>query len=193
MKTPSLSHLNSKDYERVYEPCEDTFLLLDALEADSALIATQHPTLCLEVGSGSGCVSAFVGFLWKHAHFLATDINPYATEATLKTGLLNGVGIDAINSKFAQALLPRLHHAVDLLIFNPPYVVTPSSEVGSSGIAAAWAGGIDGREVLDAFLPSVDLLLSDSGLFYLVTVKENRTTEIMQLMKSHYGLFSKVR
>ncbi len=46
---------------------------------------------------------------------------------------------------------------VDILLFNPPYVPTESDEVCGNGIEASWAGGVDGREVIDRFIPLLDV------------------------------------
>lgn len=48
--TPDLSHLSAAEYEHVYEPSDDTFLLLDALELDRPFLESCGPNLCVEVG-----------------------------------------------------------------------------------------------------------------------------------------------
>ncbi|KAJ1345408.1 hypothetical protein BSLG_000921 [Batrachochytrium salamandrivorans] len=163
---------------------EDTFLLLDALENDCELLRTLQPTICLEIGSGSGCVTAFLGALLGHdsALYLCTDINDFAASTTLTTGSLNKIPVDVVITSFTTSMHKRLAGNIDVLVFNPPYVVTGSDEVGSHGIEAAWAGGIDGREQL----------LSDRGRFYLVLIKENRPEEIMKYMLDNYNLESEI-
>ena len=48
--TPDLSHLKWTDFEHIYEPSDDTFLLLDALEKDRSFIESRSPNMCVEVG-----------------------------------------------------------------------------------------------------------------------------------------------
>nr|CAB3264171.1 hemK methyltransferase family member 2-like [Phallusia mammillata] len=181
--TPDYRHL--KDFPDVYEPAEDTFLLLDALEKEQNALNKLRPTLTLEVGSGSGIVTTFLAkILQSKALHLVTDRNSQATLCTQQTANYNETRVDAINTDLVHGLLPRLQNCVDILILNPPYVVTPSHELLETGIAWTWAGGICGREVMDRLFPDVPKLLSKRGIFYLVVVQENKPKEIMKMFEN---------
>ncbi|KAJ0009370.1 hypothetical protein NQD34_001072 [Periophthalmus magnuspinnatus] len=181
--TPFYSHTGRGEFSEVYEPAEDSFLLIDALEKDAEMLKERSPSVCLEVGSGSGVVSAFLAsVLGPAALYICTDVNTAAAKCTAKTSSCNNISLQPVITDLVDGLLPRLKGKVDVLLFNPPYVVTPSEEVGSSGIEAAWAGGERGREVVDRLLPVVSKLLSKNGLFYLITIVENNPDEIMSVL-----------
>lgn len=69
---------------------------------------------------------------------------------------------DVVQANFADPLVRKLAGKVDYLIWNPPYVLTPSDEIpnladisqGNKLLDASWAGGIAGREVIDKFFQS---------------------------------------
>uniref|UniRef100_A0A2R8Z5P8 Methyltransferase HEMK2 n=1 Tax=Pan paniscus TaxID=9597 RepID=A0A2R8Z5P8_PANPA len=139
----------------MYEPAEDTFLLLDALQVAAAELAGVE--ICLEIGAGSGVVSAFLAsMIGPQALYMCTDINPEAAACTLKTAWCNKVHIQPVITDV----------------------------VGSHGIETAWAAGRNGQEVMHRFFPLVPDLLSPKGLFYLVTIKENNPGEIWKIMKT---------
>ncbi|KAJ2234734.1 HemK methyltransferase member 2 [Coemansia sp. RSA 1722] len=188
LPTPDTRHLRDVKYASVYEPAEDTYLLLDALENDRTEIQRQRPSVCVEIGSGSGCVSAFLGQVLDPypALVLSTDINPAATEATRQTttNTSSAAVFEQCRTRFVQALVPRLCRCIDLLMFNPPYVVTPSEEIDITQEASAWAGGTHGREVLDILLPQIPQLLAPGGRFYLVAIEENKPQEIMDYLET---------
>jgi release factor glutamine methyltransferase len=191
---PDLSHV--KDYEHVYEPAEDSFLLIDAFKADydsflKRRLPTTHVPLTLEVGCGSGVVTAGVAMQMgvDVATHIATDINPHAARTAERTFAQNGVRhAEVVLTDLVAAVLPRLRRKVDVLLFNPPYVPTPPEEMEGCGISVSWAGGERGREVLDRLLPLVDELLSDNGVFYLVVLKQNDPDEIASILAESAGL-----
>lgn len=81
---------NLKSTQDVYEPAEDSFLLLDALEADLSIIRDKKPTVVLEVGSGSGIIiTALAKALNNSAHCIAVDISKQACQTTQETAGLN--------------------------------------------------------------------------------------------------------
>jgi release factor glutamine methyltransferase len=188
--TPQISHLTEDDYEHVYEPAEDSFILLDALEADALVLRDAKPALCVEIGSGSGIASTFMGTLLGtgEAFMLSTDINAYAAAATLRTGDANDVTLNPVLANLLDPLESRIAGQIDLLIFNPPYVVTDDDELVATqngrDIGGAWAGGNLGMAVTDILLERLPTLLAPGGRFYLVAIHQNKPDEIIARMRA---------
>uniref|UniRef100_A0A2K5L0P3 Methyltransferase HEMK2 n=1 Tax=Cercocebus atys TaxID=9531 RepID=A0A2K5L0P3_CERAT len=162
--TPLHGHVKGGAFSDVYEPVEDVFLLLDAIQVAAAELA------------GVEILSAFLAsMIGPQALYMCTDINPEAAACTLETARCNKVHIQPVITDLEK---------VDLLVFNPPYVVTPPEEVGSHRIETAWVGGRNGREVTCRLFPLVPALLSPKALFYLVTIKEDNPEEILKIVKT---------
>ncbi|KAH8910468.1 hypothetical protein BR93DRAFT_271168 [Coniochaeta sp. PMI_546] len=142
LPTPDTSHV---PYTHVYEPAEDSFLLLDTLSSEPEKTFLQSrfpaggthtpPPLILEVGPGSGVVVAFItanaAALFGHTDVLAcaVDVNRFACSATSVTARKalaeseagGGLFLDAVQGDLTT---PLKRGQVDVLVFNPPYVPT---------------------------------------------------------------------
>lgn len=185
LPTPSLAHVDRSEYEFVYEPAEDSFVMLDALQLDLASLLATRPRVVVEVGSGSGIViTALAKALGPDLLYLCTDINAKAAAMSSRTASVNGVCVVPVVTDLMTGLSERLAAQVDVLIFNPPYVVTPDEEIGDTSLFAAWAGGAAGRRVMDRLFPIVPTLLSAAGKFYLLIIEENGEDEIQCIMAS---------
>lgn len=171
---------NLKEFPDVYEPSEDTFLLLDALEIDIGSIIERNPNFVIEIGSGSGIVITALTASLRNTQCFATDINPEACAATNRTANLNNTFIEICNMNLLSCFKA---HLFDIIIFNPPYVITNSTEIAGNGIARAWAGGVNGREIIDEFLKLLPQNMSSSGVCYMVIIKENRPEEVIDIIE----------
>jgi release factor glutamine methyltransferase len=151
LPTPSTAHV---DVTCIYEPAEDSFLLLDTLSSNteseflqnrlSSQPSQQAPSptpIVLEVGTGSGVVLAFLtahaGTIFGRYDIVAlgSDVNAYACRATQQTVLqacrnTNNSGYTAVPATLSATLCadltsPLRSGVADVLIFNPPYVPSP--------------------------------------------------------------------
>lgn len=181
----------------VYEPSDDSFALVDAFVQDRAVWSVRNVCTCVEVGSGSGYVITSVLLALQASgistHSLAIDVTEEALKATTATLHAHGLyGVDVLRSDLLGALRPALLGKLDLILFNPPYVVTPDDEVSTTGISAAWAGGKDGRIVIDRLLKTVHEYLSPAGLLYMIAVHDNRPEQLLADLFERTGLHGEI-
>lgn len=186
MDTPLLNHLTKEDYNHVYEPAEDSFLLLDALEDDLEELKRRNPLIGVELGSGSGINITALSKALPNSFCIAIDINPFACRATLRTATANSTTLDCLNMDLFTNLRPG---TIDLLIFNPPYV--PTETLGDEQtfqenaqldveLIKSWSGGPSGCDVIYRLIDVVYDKLAQGSLFYLLLLKENNPEEILE-------------
>jgi len=151
------------NHEEVYQPAEDTYLLLRA-----ALAEARPADSVLEIGCGSGFVSQELALLAKR--LLATDINPHAVWAA------RARGIEVIRADLFRGIKGKF----DLILFNAPYLPTQPKERTGQWIDYALDGGESGRQTVDRFIedlaehlrPGGRALLLISSLTGLAEVRE---------------------
>ena len=117
---PDLSHLSPADYEHVYEPAEDSYLMMDALHAERSFLLSRFACpVCVEVGSGSGVLSAYLSRLMGgRGVYWATDINPRAAAATQRTMIANKVSqVTATSGRCLPAAAAAAAAATSCLFF----------------------------------------------------------------------------
>lgn len=212
LPTPDTSHV---PYERVYEPAEDSFLLLDTLSSEpersylNQRFRNSVP-LVVEIGTGSGVVLAFTN---AHAQTLfgtreiltaGVDMNSYACRATI--GTVQKAQKDNpgqfgtyLGSCMGDLTTSWRDQAIDVLIFNPPYVPTedmpsrpetftpepspsqnPSFDDDSYLLSLSYAGGRDGMETTDRLIDSLPTILSPHGCAYILFCAQNKPDEVKE-------------
>jgi release factor glutamine methyltransferase len=159
---------NIKITTEVYEPCEDSFLL-----AQAALSIIQNSEKILEVGCGSGIISAVIKNNTQ-AMITGIDINPHAAKCTKDNGVdvIRGNLLSCIKGKF------------DIIIFNPPYLPTKDEERTDDWINVALDGGIDGREIIYRFLVEARHHLAENGLILMLVSSFTGIEEIRSKLNS---------
>ncbi|MEA1869782.1 MAG: HemK2/MTQ2 family protein methyltransferase [Euryarchaeota archaeon] len=135
----------------VYEPAEDSYLLIDAARGEIA--GSNRRLRIIEIGTGSGIVTAAMMRDTPEHRYVATDISPHAV-ACAKANRVPVIRAD---------LFSGIRSRFDLIVFNPPYLPTAPDERVDGWLDYAWNGGDDGRAVIDQFLGQAPAFLADRG------------------------------
>lgn len=133
----------------VYEPAEDTFLMINNVTCGGDV---------LEIGTGTGLVAIFCaksGFRTD-----AVDISEEALKCAAHNAEINKVKIRFLKSD----LFSSVNGKYDTMIFNPPYLPVEDSIRGSQ----AWDGGPDGFRVTRRFLDQSTHYLNPGGNIFII-------------------------
>ncbi|MGC9210499.1 MAG: methyltransferase [Acidilobus sp.] len=166
----------------VYEPSDDTWAAVEAIEKLAELDLRIKSVL--DLGSGTGVLGSVARFLLRPALLMAVDISPFAVSASRKT-----LGPDAgvVQCDAGDCLRGQW----DLVIVNPPYLPTQleDDEACSGALSYAWseeaghralcvAAGLLGRRVLivrsSISRLNVDSCLSSLGLSKVAVLARKR-------------------
>ena len=152
-----------KDYvffvdENVYEPAEDSFLLAENMKITKEDIV-------LDMGTGCGILAILAA--QKTKKVMAFDINPYAIDCATKNAEINCIN-EKIEFRIGDLFQPtRLSEKFSVILFNSPYLPSEQDEE-KSWIGKAWAGGLNGRKVIDRFIINSPKVLTENGKILLI-------------------------
>jgi release factor glutamine methyltransferase len=134
----------------------------------------------LDVGTGSGILAVFAAE--KAKRVVAIDVNPYAIECATNNAQTNDVK-ERIEFRQGDLFQPiKQNENFDLILFNSPYLPSEPDEE-KSWIGKAWAGGPDGRTVIDRFLVDVPNFLANEGKIQLVQSSLSNVDKTIQMFK----------
>ena len=163
----------------VYEPSEDTFLLLDS-------IIVEKDQNVLEIGAGTGIISLVCA--QKGAQVLCSDVNPYAIETINKNikenqKQLKG-SIEVRTGDLFEIVIEK--ETFDIIIFNPPYLPTTKDEKKgiSEWYAKSFDGGVTGLTVTIKFLKELKPYLKKDGKAYFIYSSLSKKQKLEQTLKS---------
>ena len=182
----TFNNLNIYSHTEVYNPAEDTFLLLESIDV------TKHDTV-FEIGTGSGIIALYCAQLG--AKVLCSDINPYAIALVKKNfeqnkDKINGL-IDIRKGSLFDVLTPQ--EQFSLIIFNPPYLPTLEDEyIGGNGwFDKAVSGGKNGLSITKQFLLGLPRHLKENGRAYTICSTRSPKEEFNKNLKIN-GLKSSI-
>lgn len=163
IKSFSFQNLLINFNSEVYDPAEDTFQLLDAINVKKDMNV-------FEIGTGCGIIA--LDCCRRGCNVICSDINPYAVNLVKKNynqnkSKLNGIFEIRYGDLFSVLKKDELF---DVIIFNPPYLPTKKEDlIGCSGwFDVATNGGQDGLKVTERFLLNIKKNLKKGGCGYFV-------------------------
>jgi release factor glutamine methyltransferase len=165
-------------HPEVYEPAEDTFLILDSISVDT------NKLVC-EIGTGTGIIA--LSCAQQGASVICSDINPYAVDLVNKNIQKNQYLLKGVLQVRQGDLFDVIgsDESFDIIIFNPPYLPTRLDQKVDDGgwFNTAVDGGITGLELTERFLKNISKHLKPGGKGYYIFSTQSERRLLLGYLK----------
>ncbi|MFX1314391.1 MAG: HemK2/MTQ2 family protein methyltransferase [Promethearchaeota archaeon] len=188
------------DFENVYYPSDDTFLLIDYFKQNvnenyfDGIKVNQIKNI-LDLGTGTGIIAIFFQLIkQKISNFnpkiYASDILEEALICAKINEKLNSIENEIIflKSDLFESFPMSLKNTFDVVIFNPPYLPSLDLDVEKErkkSIDYSWNGGKKGYEILLKFIDQVKnyLYLQNSSYIYFISSSRVNLHDLIDIIK----------
>ncbi len=152
----------------VYEPSEDSLILIDAATSIA------HGRV-LDLCCGSGVVGLCLAE--RADSVTAVDVNPLAVKNACLNFRINGV-YARLSAVVGDLFEPLRRMDYDLIVMNPPYLLDVRGEPED----LSWSGGENGRRIIDRFIRGVGGYLGEEGKAIFVQSTLNGVEESLRII-----------
>lgn len=178
------------DFENVYTPSDDTFLLIDYFkehvnEKHFDGINVKDIKNILDLGTGTGIIAIYFQLIKQilvnfNPKIFASDILEEALICAKLNEELNRIKkeITFIKSDLFNSFPFNLKSTFDIIIFNPPYLPSLNKlneKERKVNIDYSWNGGKKGYEIFLKFIEQAKEFLNSSHKSYIYFINSSRT------------------
>jgi len=168
-------------FENVYEPSDDTWLLLELLSGEKG----NRYDLCMDLGCGSGILGLYLLKNNICSRVVFIDKNPFATLNTMVNLIVNNVlhrGLIVRGDEAGEFLQEEIF---DLVVANPPYLPGEARDF----LDEALISGVEGYETVNIFIQYAYKALKMNGKLYIVYSTLSKPEVVESLLNKYFNIY----
>ncbi len=170
-------------FPHVYEPAEDTYMVIDNLH----IIKKQSKIL--DLGSGSGILGIMA---YPYAKIIISiDFSPFAVENTKWNFKKNNryQKSNVIQANYLEKL--PINYKFDVILFNPPYLPESNEDSYDKWLRKSWAIGKGIDAINGAFKQNIQYIIKPNGFVLMISSSITQLDKVFSILE-HYGFKARI-
>ncbi len=177
IKSIKLGEYQLDIFHHVYEPAEDTYMVIDNLH----IIKKQSKIL--DLGSGSGALGIMAYPYAKR--IISIDFSPFAVENTKWNFKKNNMyqKSNVIQANYLEKL--PINYKFDVILFNPPYLPDSNEDTQDKWLRKSWAIGKGIDAINGAFKQNIQYIIKPNGFVLMISSSITQLDKVFSIIERY--------